>query len=338
MKLILSKSKRATAVVAAGLVVVATATGCAQNNAGGRAADDDLKITVVSGPLADPFFSAMKKGAEQAAEDLGVSVEWTAPKDFSNVGPDYSRLGDAALAGSPDGVALTYFLPESQLPSLEKMVEQDIPVTFLNSGPDSGWQELGALNNIGEDPTLVGTQVGQRFLEAGKKRVLCVNHGPGVEPLQMRCDALKTVMEGDGAQMVQVDIPMADSTNPTAISNAIAGALRADPAIDAVFTLGSTVAENAARVIEEQASDAMLATTDLSTNVLKLIDEGKIAFASDQQPWLSGYYAVQILVNYVRYGIHPIGQIDTAPNWITQDNARETLEISEANDGLRGAA
>jgi simple sugar transport system substrate-binding protein len=338
MKLTLSKPKRAMAVVSAGLIIVATATGCSQSNGPKTAAGDDLTITVVSGPLADPFFSAMKKGAEQAGEDLGVSVEWTAPKDLTNLGPDLSRLGEAALAGDPDGVALSLFYPESQVPSLKKMVGEDIPVTFLNSGPESGWKELGALNNVGEDPTLVGTEVGKRFLDAGRERVLCVNHGPGVPVLQMRCDAMKTVLEADGATMTQLDIPVADSTNPTAVSNAVAGALRADPAIDAVFTLGSTVAENAARVMEKAGNDAMLGTTDLSTNVLKLIDEGKIAFASDQQPWLSGYYSVQILVNYLRYGIHPIGQLDTAPNWITKDNARETLEISEANDGLRGAA
>lgn len=337
MKLITRVGKRGFAFVAGGLIAALALTACgASQGAGGRSGEADLKITIISGPLVDPFFSAMKKGTEQAAEDLGVTVEWTAPKDLSNIGPDYARLGDAALAGKPDGVVLSYFLPDSQLPSLKRMTAAKIPVTFMNSGP--GWEKLGGLNYVGEDPTVVGTQVGERLSDAGKKNVACVNHGPGVEALQQRCDALKAVLDDNGGKMKQVNIPLAQATNPTAVSNAIAGALRADPSIDAVFTLGSSVAENAARVIDKANSDAMLVTTDLSTNVLSLIKDGKVAFASDQQPWLTGYYSVETLVHYLRFGMHPIGEIDTAPNWITKDNADDVLRTNKEFDGVRGAA
>ena len=283
-----SDIKRVTALAGIGVLLSGVLSACGGAEAESNPGDKSLKITVVSGPLADPFFSAMKKGTEQAAKDLGVEVEWTAPKDFSNLAPDFARLGDAALAGKPDGVALSYFLPDAQLPSLQKMVDQGVPVTFLNSGPFE-FEQLGVLNNVGEDPTLVGAQVGERLIDAGKKRVLCVNHAAGVKIVQLRCDTLKTVMEKNGRVMKELDIPVSQSTNPTAVGNAIAGALRTDPAIDAVFTLGSGVAENASRVIDKLGSSAMLVTTDLSTNVLNLIKEGKIAFASDQQPWLSGY-------------------------------------------------
>ena len=329
--------KRRLGFVAGGLIAALAVSACGASQSPSKDSDAaDLKITVVSGPLADPFFSAMKKGTEQAAEDLGVTVTWTAPKDMSNLGPDFARLGDAALAGKPDGVVMTYFLPESQKPSLNEMVAEGIPVSFLNSGP--GGEELGILNNVGEDPTVVGTQLGERLVDAGKKRVICVNHAPGVEVVQRRCDSLKAVLDANGATMKQVNIPVAQSTNPTAVSNAIAGALRADPSIDAVFTLGSSVAENASRVIDKVGSDAMLVTTDLSTNVLNLIKDGKIALASDQQPWLSGYYSVLSIVHYIRYGMHPIGHVNTAPNWITKENADEVLRLNKEFGGVRGAA
>lgn len=337
MNLITRVGRRGFGLVAGGLIVGLAATACGTGQgASGSSAEPDLKITVISGPLVDPFFSAMKKGTEQAAKDLGVTVEWTAPKDLSNVGPDLARLGDAALAGKPDGVVLSYFLPDAQLPSLKKMIAGNIPVTFMNSGP--GWEEIGGLNYVGEDPTIVGTEVGRRLAGSGKKNVVCVNHAPGVDALQRRCDALEAVLDDHGATMKQVNIPLTQGTNPTAVSNAIAGALRVDPSIDAVFTLGSTVAENAARVIDKAGSDAMLVTTDLSTNVLDLIKKGEIAFASDQQPWLTGYYSVETLVHYLRFRMHPIGAIDTAPNWITRDNADDVLRLNKEFGGVRGAA
>lgn len=336
MKINPIRGRHGVALAAAATLVAVTAAGCSNGGDGGPdKAGDDLKITVVSGPLSDPFFSAMKKGTEQAGKDLGVSVEWTAPKDLSNIGPDLARLGDAALAGKPDGVVMSDFLPDAQNPSIKKIGAADIPMTFMNSGAD--WEKLGALNFIGEDATVVGSQVGQRFLDAGKKNIMCFNHAPGVPAVQQRCDALKAELADSTAKFKQVNVPLTQASNPTALTNSIAGALHADPSIDGVFTLGSGGAESAARAIAKSNSKAMLMTTDLSTNVLGLIKDGKIAAASDQQPWMTGYYSVEILVHYIRTGMHPIGPINTAPNWITKDNVDEVLSLNKKLDGIRGA-
>ncbi|HZD11313.1 MAG TPA: LacI family transcriptional regulator, partial [Candidatus Binatia bacterium] len=41
----------------------------------------DVRIVVVShGQAADPFWSVVKNGVDQAAEDLGVNVEYQAPQ------------------------------------------------------------------------------------------------------------------------------------------------------------------------------------------------------------------------------------------------------------------
>src|SRR5262245_57334896 len=222
---------RRLSVASIGVLLLASTSACnsdGDDNSAGPA-DTDLKITVVSGPLADPFFGAMKSGTEQAAKDFGVEVTWTAAKDLSNVGPDYARLGDAAYAGKPDGVVLSYFMPPAQDPSLNKMLDDGIPVVFMNAGGDVDWQDQGVLNYIGEDPRVVGAQVGQRFIDAGRKNVVCVNHAPGVPSLQMRCDALEQVFEDAHLTFTEVDIPLTQAQDPTAISNALAGALRDDP-------------------------------------------------------------------------------------------------------------
>lgn len=338
MNLTAKSACRALAAATLAVLVTMSAAACSSDGPSGASGEksDNLEITVVSGPLSDPFFGAIKAGTEQAGKDFGVKVEYTAAKDLSNLGPDYARLGDAALEGDPDGIVVSYFLPDSQEPAVKKMVEAGIPVTFMNQGLD--WEKLGGLNYVGEDPTVVGEQVGQRFTDEGKKDVLCFNHGAGILVIQMRCDGLKKVVEAAGGKFTQVNVPLAQAGNPTVLSNALSGALRKNPNIDAVFTLGSAAAEMAAKVLEEQKSDATLATTDISTNVLNLIKEGKIAYAADQQPYLQGYYSVQILVQQLRLGVHPIGQIGTAPNWITKDNVDEVLKINKAHGGLRGAS
>lgn len=293
------------------------------------------EITVVSGPLGDPFFSAIKSGTEAAGKDLGIKVTYTAPKDLSNPVADMVRLQTASLAGKPDAIVVSEFLPE-QDPGIQKFTDAGVPTVFMNAGPN--WEKLGGLNYVGEDPVVVGTGVGQRFVDAGKKNVLCVAGIPGNPVLEARCNAMDAVMKKNGGSSTRITLAANQGGNPTAVGNAISGALRKDDTIDAVFTLGSALAESAVRSIDAVGSSAILGTTDLSTNVLSGIKSGDIAFAADQQPYLTGYYSVLIAAQYLQAGLHPIGPIDTAPNWITKDNVDEVIASNKGANGIRGAS
>ena len=333
-------SRRSALALALSGAVATALTACSQSGSttGGAspAAGSEVKVTVVSGPLTDPFFSAMKAGTEAAGNDLGVTVNYTAPKDLSNLGPDLSRLEDAALAGKPSAVVVSDFLPDAQDPPIQALVEAGIPVVFMNAGPT--WEKLGGVTFIGENPQDVGKQAGQRFAADGAKSVLCVNHVPGNPTLEARCNGLDKSVSAAGGTTKVLNIPADQASNPTAVTTAISGALRSDDAVDAVFTLGSGIAENAVKAVASAGSTATVGTTDLSRNVLSQIQSGKIAFAADQQPYLQGYYSVLAAVQKVRYGLQPIGQVGTAPLFITKDNVDEIIASNDANNGIRGAA
>lgn len=69
--------------------VVAAATAIIATNA--IAAD----IFVIGGKPDDPFWSRVKKGAEDAgkvAEAQGGSVTWLGPQNYDNLGPDAAEL------------------------------------------------------------------------------------------------------------------------------------------------------------------------------------------------------------------------------------------------------
>jgi simple sugar transport system substrate-binding protein len=330
--------RRQVAVVAAAISIVAGTSACSSGGGSSSTAGSagkDFTITVVSGPLSDPFFSAIKSGTEAAAKDLGITVTYTAPKDLSNPVADITRLQTAALAGKPDAIVISEFLPE-QDPGIQKFSDAGVPTVFMNAGPN--WEKLGGLNYVGEDPVVVGRGVGQRFVDAGKKNVLCVAGIPGNPVLEARCNAMDDVLKANGGKSTRITLAANQGGNPTAVGNAISGALRKDDTIDAVFTLGSALAESAARYIDAVGSRAILGTTDLSTNVLNLVKSGDIAFAADQQPYLTGYYSVLIAAQYLQAGLHPVGPIDTAPNWITKDNVDEVIKSNRGANGIRGAA
>lgn len=319
------------------VILISALAGCSSGDSTPEEdSTSDVKIVVVSGPLSDPFFGAMKAGTEQAGKDLGVTVQYTAPADMKNLGPDLARLTDAASAASPSAVVISEFIPDAQDSGIEKLVAADIPVVFMNAGPN--WESLGGTTYIGEDPTIFGYEAGVKLADAGATRVMCVNHVPGNPTMDSRCAGLESALTSSGGSASILNIPADQSTNPTAITTAISGALRSDPTIDAVLTLGSGVAENAVKAIESADSSAIIGTGDLSKNVLDMIKSGEIAFAIDQQPYLQGYYSVLAAAQTISLGLHPVGQVVTAPLFITKENVEQTIVINDKNNGIRGAS
>src|SRR6185295_16271631 len=72
---------------------------------------------------------------------------------------------------------------------------------------------------------------------------------------------------------------------------------------------------------------AKLATFDLNADVAKAVQDGKILFAVDQQPYLQGYIAVVMLTQY-KANLNVLGgglPVLTGPNLITKDNAAAVL-------------
>ncbi len=66
--------------------------------------------------------------------------------------------------------------------------------------------------------------------------------------------------------------------------------------------------------------DIYFGTFDLSAEISAAIKDGTINFAIDQQPFLQGSIPIQVLTNFVRYGVTPSNSIFTGPGFVTKDN------------------
>src|SRR5438876_9592579 len=113
------------------------------NQSSGNSAHANIKFYVVThGQASDPFWSVVKKGVEQAAKDMGVSVQYEAPNTFDMVA--MAHLIDAAVANKPDGMVVSIPDPTALGPSIRRAIAAGIPVISTNSGSDVA-QKLGVL-------------------------------------------------------------------------------------------------------------------------------------------------------------------------------------------------
>ena len=317
------------ALVAAMALAVA---GCASEEGGGQqggggAERGDIRIAVVThGQASDPFWSVVKNGVDQGAEDMGVEVEYNAPQTFDMV--KMSQLIDAAVASEPDGLVVSIPDADALRESIEKANDAGIPIVTINSGSDVS-EELGALTHVGQTELIAGVGAGERLAEEGVDNALCINQEVGNVALDQRCEGFEKGL-GSEVQVVAVDL-----TNPTDAQAKIDTAVKQNPDVNGVLALGPTGAEPALKALRESGKlqDIKLATFDLAPSVLEAIRDGDMVFAVDQQQYLQGYLPIVFLTNYALYGVTPTSEVLTGPAFVTQDNAQQVINLSKK--GLR---
>jgi simple sugar transport system substrate-binding protein len=268
----------------------------------------------------DPNTAIMQNGADQAAKDFGVKVNFRGPDKFSI--PAIQKIFDASIASRPTAIAATLPDPSALGPSIKAAVAKGIPVVLFNAGLDE-YQRLGALTYIGQTELEAGRQAGRRLAKLGLRNVIVINQQQGQLTLETRA---KGVQEGVGGSNVKAFA--VDGTNPTQIRNGVASALRQNPGTQALITLGPGAAEQALAAIKASGSKAKLATFDISPAVLNAVKNKEILFAIDQQMFFQTYMSVLSLVTYSTWRLRPVTAVPSGPLFVDASNAPEIITLS----------
>jgi simple sugar transport system substrate-binding protein len=306
--------------------------GDANGNGNGDAVTQrDFRFVVVThGQASDPFWSVAANGVNDAADDMGVQVEYQAPDTFDMVA--MSELIDAAVASEPDGLVVSVPDADALGDSIQSAVDAGIPVISMNSGSDV-FADLGVLAHVGQTEREAGLIAGQRFADEGVQNAVCINQEVGNVALDLRCEGFFEGLGQEG-EVIPVDL-----NDPQGATETVAGALQSDDSIDGILTLGPTGAEPTLEALDQAGTlgDVAFATFDLSPRVLEEIDAGNMLFAIDQAQYLQGYLPVVFLTKYMETGALPLGSVDrvvlTGPQIVTQEQAADVIQYSE--DGLR---
>jgi simple sugar transport system substrate-binding protein len=285
--------------------------------------ESDITIAMVTHGDGGSFWSVAQQGAEDAASDLGIEVEYT---ESNNDPEEQAQLIEAAVTAGVDGLAVSAPNPEAIADAVQQAVDAGIPVITLNSGADQ-FAELGAYTHVGQTEFVAGQGAGEQLAEAGGTKLLCIIHEQGNIGLEQRCEGAADTFGGT------VENFQVTGTGDIQTSlNEIQSKLQGDPSIDAVLSLNPDIAIATRDAVAGAGSSAQVATFDLSGDVVTAIEDGEILFAVDQQQYLQGYLPVVFLylnstnANTVGGGLPVL----TGPGFVTADNAAEVAELAEA--------
>ncbi len=268
----------------------------------------------------DSFWDIVQKGARQAAAKDNIDFLYA----HSDEGQQQAQLVDSYVDKKVDGLIVTLAKPDALKASVARAVAAGIPVITVNSGSAQS-KAFGALTHIGQDETVAGQAVGDELDRRGRKKALCVLHEQGNVGHEQRCDGVR---ETFGGQLQNLYV---DGTNMPDVQASIEAKLQSDPTVDAVVTLGAPFADAAVQAKRTSGSRAEVDTFDLNAKVAAGLGSGDLGFAVDQQPYLQGYEAVDLLWLY-RYNADVLGggrPVLTGPQIITRQDAAALAQYTK---------
>ena len=136
---------------------------------GGSADTSDLHFEIVSKGFQHQYWQAVLKGAENKAEELGVSINFVGPNSESDIADQVQMLNNAINA-KPDAIGLAALDTSACLDAIQGSMDADIPIIGFDSGvPDA--PEGSVLANCATDNYAAGELAGDEMYKLISDRI-----------------------------------------------------------------------------------------------------------------------------------------------------------------------
>jgi len=278
---------------------------------------------VTHGQAADPFWALVKDGAQTAANAFNVNLVYSSPVTTNP--QQQAALITKAAAQHPKGLVVT--IPDAAVLSgpIKQASSAGIPVIVMNVGANV-YQNVGALTFVGQNEMVAGQEAAREMAGNGVHKALCVIHEEQNTALVQRCAGFTEALAAKGGSVTTIHV---DGAHVNSAATVIENALKADPSINGVLTVGIEGFQAAGGALQSLGKFGTIkfGTFDISAQDLNAVSNGQALFVIDQQPFLEGYMAVQVTALEARYGQHPFGPILTGPSLVTKANVAQVQQL-----------
>ncbi len=296
---------------------------------GARADDKPIEITLIYHDTAIEFGQVIKLGAEAAAKECGVKLNWVGPIGI-NVDEQVNFIENAITTGV-DGLGISNVNAEALNPMINKAMDAGIPtVTFNSEAPGSK-----RLAFYGQDLKQSGYVQGKILADymGGKGKVLIVSGDTSASWSQDRESGVrKALKEFPDIEVVQV---VSTGWEDQQMYAAIENALLANPDLKGIASLGAptTMAAGRALLRNNRYDEVMHVGHDFMPETLDNIAAGATKATLSQNPYMQGYLPVKNLYEYIKNG-KKIESVDTGILRCDSSNVQEWLDKLEAGEPI----
>ncbi len=280
---------------------------------GAAHAQDKLTIALIPGLTTDAFYITMQKGAQAAADALGVELVFQGAPDFNPV--TQVPVLDAVIARAPDAILIAPTDTTQLIEPLRKAHDAGIPVITVDTFIGTGQYQTGAgdadfpLSYIASDNVL-GGKIAARALAAaigGEGKVYVSNVKPGISTTDQREAGFKQAMAEEFPNITVLETQFNDNDANKAASQ-LQGVFAREPDLKGVFGANLFSALGAANGVQQAGKSGAIKVVafDAPTSIVDNINTGLVDVAIAQHPAEIGYYGVVSAVAHLTGNSIPV--------------------------------
>ncbi len=294
-------------------------------------AAEELTIAFVMGAESDPFFQAMKLGAEEEAAAQGVTLIWQG--DPSNYSPETQiPIVDAVLAQQPDGLVLIPTDPTALQASVAKAVAAGIAVVNVDTRVGDLTDVLSFITGDNVDggakaAEAIANAIG--YTEGETYQVVIGLTSATATTNVARKEGFEATIAANYPGIEIVDVAYSEA-NPEKAATNVNNWLTKYPDLAGIFAIDGTNASGAAAALEAKGLVGKVALVGYDAypdNVAK-IKSGIFTALIAQDPAAEARLAIQTLVAFLRDGTLPAAAEVVIPN-VTLDANTSEADLSK---------
>ncbi|MEM7567835.1 MAG: ABC transporter substrate-binding protein, partial [Pseudomonadota bacterium] len=250
-------------------------------------------IPLVSKGFQHQFWQAVKSGADQAAEEMGVEITFEGPDTEAQVDRQIDILA-AAMAKNPSAIGFAALDSQAAIPLLREAQEKGIPVVAFDSGVDSDIPVTTATTDNVAAAALAADKMAEMI--GGSGQVAVVAHDQTSRTGIDRVDGFVNRMEESypDIEVVTVQYGGGDQLQSTEITKSI---LTGNPEVKGIFGANEGSAIGVVNGVQESGAEGIVIIGyDSGAAQKAAIESGVMAGAITQNPVGIGYETVKAAV------------------------------------------
>jgi ribose transport system substrate-binding protein len=271
--------------VAAAVVLFAAGTGFAA----------DETIAVFTKNQTNPYFQAVRVGAETAAKTLGVKVEQYVPTKPDSIPEQLSQVEDV-IVKKPNAIVFIPVDYKALVPAVEKINAAGIPVTNITDRAASG----NFIAFVGADDYAIALATGRALLKAmgGRGNVIILE---GVKGSLTASDRLRGFTDAI-KEFPEVKLLASQPANFQRLPalQVMENLMQSFPTIDGVLAANDPMAIGAIEALDGANRKALVVGINGSKEAVDLIKSGKLVASGDFNGFIQGCLGVEIAVRNLR--------------------------------------
>lgn len=263
----------------------------------GVMAQDKLEVGFIVKTMANPYFTRMLEGAQQAAEDYDVNLNWVSAEKHTDISGQLNIVEDM-IEKDVDILVINPAGPKAIVPAIDKANQKGIPVIVVDTTAEGGEIE----SFIGVDNYSAAVQIAEFSAEYlnGSGQVAILEGVRGHSTAEDRIDGYNDVLDKyPDIEVVASQTANYDRTQGMRVTENL---ITAHPDLDFIIASNDEMAMGAMRAIQGARKEGEIEVVgfDAIDDALEAIKEGKLLATVENVPDRQGYVSVEKAVEFMQ--------------------------------------